>query len=68
MLAGGGSPVLTANGKWLGPGGESLFRHDGTDYIVFHAYSTVDGHPALHISTVAWKDGWPEAALEGDSR
>lgn len=68
MLAGGGSPVLTANGKWLGPGGESLFRHDGTDYIVFHAYSAVDGHPALHISTVAWKDGWPEAALEGDSR
>jgi arabinan endo-1,5-alpha-L-arabinosidase len=68
MLAGGGSPLLSANGKWLGPGGESLFRHDGTDYIVFHAYSAADGHPALHISTLAWKDGWPEAALEGDSR
>jgi arabinan endo-1,5-alpha-L-arabinosidase len=68
MLTGGGSPLLTANGKWLGPGGESLFRHDGTDYIVFHAYSAVDGHPALHISTIAWKDDWPEAALEGDGR
>lgn len=68
MLAGGGSPVLSANGKWLGPGGESLFRHDGADYIVFHAYSAVDGHPALHISTVGWKNGWPEAALEGDDR
>lgn len=68
MLDGGGSPVLSANSKWLGPGGESLFRHDGTDYIVFHAYSAVDGHPALHISTIAWKDGWPEATLEGNSR
>jgi arabinan endo-1,5-alpha-L-arabinosidase len=64
----GGSPLLSANGKWLGPGGESLFRHDGADYIVFHAYSATDGHPALHISTMAWKDGWPEAALEGDGR
>jgi arabinan endo-1,5-alpha-L-arabinosidase len=68
MLEGGGSPLLTANDKWLGPGGESLFHHDGTDYIVFHAYSAVDGHPALHISTVVWKDGWPEAALEGAGR
>ncbi len=68
MLEGGGSPVLSANGKWLGPGGESLFRHDGLDYIVFHAYSSVTGLPALHISTLAWKDGWPEAGLEGDGR
>ncbi len=68
MLEGGGSLLLSANGKWLGPGGESLLRHDGTDYIVFHAYSAVDGHPALHISTVAWKDGWPQAALEGDGQ
>ena len=68
MLEDGGSPLLSANGKWLGPGGESLFHHDGTDYIVFHAYSATDGHPALHISTIAWKDGWPEATLEGDGR
>jgi arabinan endo-1,5-alpha-L-arabinosidase len=67
MLTGGGSPVLSPNSQWLGPGGESLFRHDGTDYIVFHAYSALNGRPALHISTIAWKDGWPEAALEGDS-
>ncbi len=68
MLQGGGSPVLKANAKWLGPGGESLLRHDGVDYIVFHAYSAVNGLPALHICTIAWKDGWPEAALEGDEQ
>lgn len=69
MVDGGGSPLLTANKEWLGPGGESLLHlPDGDDIIVFHAYSAQDGHPALQISTIAWKDGWPEAALGGDSR
>jgi arabinan endo-1,5-alpha-L-arabinosidase len=71
MTDGGGSPLLVANAKWLGPGGESLFHLPkgvplSGDIIVFHAYSAVDGHPALHISTLGWKDGWPQAALEGD--
>jgi len=68
MSDGGGSPLLVANKVWLGPGGESLLHLPNEDLIVFHAYSAVDGHPALHISTVVWKDGWPEAALEGDGR
>jgi arabinan endo-1,5-alpha-L-arabinosidase len=68
MTAGGGSPVLTANSKWLGPGGESLLKLPAEDLMVFHAYSAVDGHPALHISTIGWKDGWPQVALEGDGR
>jgi arabinan endo-1,5-alpha-L-arabinosidase len=66
MTDGGGSPLLMANKIWLGPGGESLLHLPDKDIIVFHAYSAVDGHPALHISTVGWRDGWPEAALEGD--
>jgi arabinan endo-1,5-alpha-L-arabinosidase len=68
MADGGGSPVLVANGKWLGPGGESLLHLSTEDIMVFHAYSAVDGHPALQISTVGWKDGWPEVALEGDTQ
>lgn len=68
MVDGGGSPVLVANAKWVGPGGESLLRLPGEDLIVFHAYSAVNGRPALHISTVGWKDGWPVAAMEGDGR
>ncbi len=68
MAEGGGTPLLTANKIWLGPGGESLLHLPGRDVIAFHAYSAVDGHPALHLSTVEWKDGWPEAALEGDGR
>ena len=68
MLEGGGSPLLSANGQWLGPGGESLFHAPDRDIIVFHAYSAENGRPALHISTVGWRDGWPSARLDGDTK
>ncbi len=68
MEDGGGSPLLVANARWVGPGGESLLHLPGRDLIVFHAYSATDGRPSLRISTVAWRDGWPEAAMEGDGR
>jgi arabinan endo-1,5-alpha-L-arabinosidase len=68
MLDGGGSPVLVGNSTWRGPGGESLLHLPTEDIMVFHAYSAADGHPELHISTVRWKDGWPEVALDGDGR
>lgn len=64
MLEGGGTTILTANGQWLGPGGESiLLQHHQPDLIVFHAYDHVTGKPSLQISTIGWKDGWPTAAL-----
>jgi len=70
MLDGGGSAVLVGNQRWLGPGGESLLMGGGNqkeDIIVFHAYDAVDGSAWLQISTIAWKDGWPSVALEGDA-
>ena len=63
MLDGGGSPLLTANGRWIGPGGASVLQQPEGDYIVFHAYDAANGAPALQISTLVWKNGWPEAAL-----
>lgn len=68
MVGGGGSEVLVKNAKWVGPGGESLLHLPHEDLIVFHAYSAVNGRPSLHISTLGWKDGWPEAALEDDGK
>jgi len=68
MADGGGSAFLVANSTWIGPGGESLLHLPDEDLIVFHAYSAVNGKPSLHISTLGWKDGWPEAALEGDGK
>ena len=64
MLQGGGTTILSANGQWLGPGGESiLLGHHEPDLIVFHAYDHVTGKSALQISTISWKGGWPSAAL-----
>ncbi len=67
MMDGGGTPLLKANGTWLGPGGASLLRLSSSDLIAFHAYSAVDGRPSLQLSTLGWRDGWPIAALAGDT-
>jgi arabinan endo-1,5-alpha-L-arabinosidase len=64
MMQGGGSLLLGPNRRWLGPGGESvLMQPNGEDLIVFHAYDAQTGRPSLQISTIAWRDGWPEAAV-----
>ena len=63
MAQGGGTPLLGANRRWLGPGGASVLEDKGQDLLVFHAYDAVTGRPALQISTLAWKDDWPEAKL-----
>lgn len=64
MDDGGGMQLLGGNSKWLGPGGESVLQEvNGQDLLVFHAYDVVTGRPALQISTITWRDGWPQAAL-----
>ena len=63
MLEGGGTELLAANQRWLGPGGASILQRPEGDIIVFHAYDAVTGKPALQISTLIWKDGWPQAAV-----
>jgi arabinan endo-1,5-alpha-L-arabinosidase len=65
MMQGGGTPLLSGNARWLGPGGESvLMQSRGPDILVFHAYDAQTGKPALQISTIAWHHGWPHVALQ----
>jgi len=70
MLKGGGTQLLAANSRWLGPGGESVLQRPEGDILVFHAYDAVTGKPALQISTLTWQNGWPHAALgtSGESK
>ncbi len=63
MLEGGGTELLTGNARWRGPGGESVLQRPEGDILVFHAYDAKTGKPALQVSTLTWKDGWPKAAL-----
>jgi arabinan endo-1,5-alpha-L-arabinosidase len=65
MMQGGGTPLLSGNARWLGPGGESVVMQSrGPDILVFHAYDAQTGRPALQISTIAWHHGWPHVALQ----
>lgn len=65
MMQGGGTELLTADQRWLGPGGESIYmQKNRPDLIVFHAYDARTGRPALQVSTLTWQNGWPHAALE----
>ncbi len=63
MMQGGGTQLLGASSRWLGPGGESVLQRPEGDIIVFHAYDAATGKPALQISTLTWQGGWPHAAL-----
>ena len=65
LLDGGGTLLLTANSRWLGPGGESVYLGPHKqDLIVFHAYDAKTGKPSMQLSTIDWTGGWPHAALE----
>lgn len=63
MLESGGTQLLAANQRWLGPGGESVLQRKEGDIIVFHAYDATTGKPALQVSNLTWKAGWPHATL-----
>ncbi len=65
MSQGGGTALLTANERWLGPGGESVVmgKVGAPDLLVYHAYDHTKGKPSLQLSTITWQDGWPHAAL-----
>ncbi len=65
MLEGGGTPLLLGTQRWIGPGGESVLLQKDNDIIVYHAYDSKSGEPWLQISTLAWENGWPRAAIEG---
>lgn len=65
MTEGGGTLLLFGNGKWAGPGGESVLLQKTGDIIVYHAYDAHNGQPSLQISMLTWMKGWPKATIEG---
>jgi arabinan endo-1,5-alpha-L-arabinosidase len=67
MLKSGGFLVLHAQldptKRWRGPGGASILRAEGRDFIVYHSYDAKNkGAPTLRIQPLGWSpDGWPVA-------
>ncbi len=63
MMQVGGTEILHGNSEWVGPGGESVLMGSPDDLIAYHAYDAKTGKPALQISTIEWRNGWPHVAL-----
>ena len=61
LLEGGGDLLLAGHGRYLGTGGESVFKDRGRDVLAYHYYDAEDGGtPKLGLNTLSWtRDGWP---------
>ncbi|MEV7070544.1 arabinan endo-1,5-alpha-L-arabinosidase [Streptomyces sp. NPDC091972] len=60
MLAGGGDLLLAGHGRYIGTGGESVFRTHGQDWLAYHYYDAQDnGTPKLGLNRLGWVRDWP---------
>lgn len=62
MLKGGGTLVRAGEERWRGPGHNAIYRENGTDWLVYHAYDAEDrGMAKLRIEQLQWDaEGWPQ--------
>nr|WP_255524694.1 arabinan endo-1,5-alpha-L-arabinosidase [Alicyclobacillus sp. SO9] len=63
LLQGGGTEVLKSQGNMIGPGGQSIYKHGSTYYMVYHYYDAKEaGAARLQIRKLSWTpSGWPTA-------
>lgn len=61
LMDGGGTLIEAGAGRWIGPGHQDVFEHQGTHWLVRHAYDAEDGgKPKLRRAPLQWgADGWP---------
>ncbi len=61
MAEGGGSLVLQTEGRWIGPGHNSVLCDGDDDFLVYHTYDAQNrGRPVLQIRPIEWtQDLWP---------
>lgn len=66
MDEGGGILVVKGNEDYFGVGHNAAYTFDGTDYLVFHGYSTAnEGKSELVIREMKWdSEGWPLVNLD----
>ncbi|MDX3247837.1 arabinan endo-1,5-alpha-L-arabinosidase [Streptomyces sp. ME18-1-4] len=62
LLEGGGDLLLEGHGRFIGTGGESIFKDRGRDVLAYHYYDAEDGGtPKLGLNRLSWtKAGWPK--------
>jgi arabinan endo-1,5-alpha-L-arabinosidase len=63
MLNGGGTPVVSGDSRWRGPGHNAILSRNGQLLNVYHSYDALNaGMPTLRISELVWQEGWPISA------
>jgi arabinan endo-1,5-alpha-L-arabinosidase len=62
MRRGGGSPLQSASGRYIGPGGQEPVKTSKGEMLAYHYYDGGDGGAAkLQFSPIGWtEEGWPE--------
>lgn len=57
---GGGTLILSTEGRFIGPGHFGYFTENGREYMSYHYYDgNQNGASKLKIITLSWSDGWP---------
>lgn len=60
MLSGGGTILDAGNSRWIGPGGQDVYKNGSSYVIARHAYdASNNGAPTLLISDLYFTNGWP---------
>lgn len=61
LTSGGGTVLDAGNSRWVGPGGQDVYRNSSKGYVIArHAYDAQNnGTPTLLISDLYFKNGWP---------
>lgn len=60
MTSGGYSLLDGGNARWVGPGGQSLYKNGSSYVIIRHAYdATANGAPKMLINDLYFSGGWP---------
>ncbi|MCW4385212.1 arabinan endo-1,5-alpha-L-arabinosidase [Salinibacterium sp. SYSU T00001] len=60
LLQDGGMSLLESEHPQIGPGGQSVARVGGVDYLAYHYYDgDRGGQFTLGIRPIEWVDGWP---------
>jgi arabinan endo-1,5-alpha-L-arabinosidase len=64
LVAGGGSPLLATEGRFIGPGHPGLLDNGDRTLLSYHFYDAeANGRPRLAIRPIEWADdGWPRIA------
>lgn len=60
MLNGGGTIFDAGNSRWIGPGAQDIYKHNGNYILIRHAYDATDnGTPKMLINDLYFSGGWP---------